>query len=191
MTQVFAINDYTPIKNERYFIDTNVWYWTTYIPGKDMSLINQPQKYQVTDYPAFIQKAIDDGAILCHCPMTFAELAYLIEKTEWEIFKKNKNDEFIDKKEFRKNRESRKAVLKEIDMAWNTINSMSNCIDTNMNMDFVSSSKNILEQSNVDPFDAFYVQLMNKNKIDFVVTDDHDFCSTKHIVVTSNRKAFK
>ncbi|MFK5949697.1 MAG: PIN domain-containing protein [Methylococcales bacterium] len=191
MTQVFDLTDYKPIPNENYFVDTNVWYWTTYLSSKEMSSHNKTQDYQMEDYPSFIEKALNDGASLCHCAMTFTELANIIEHTEYELYKLKSGKEYFSKKEFRKDIDARTQVLKEIDTAWSTINSMSKCIDVNLNSDFVDKSKIIMDEGNVDPFDAFYVQIMRDNKIDFIVTDDHDFCSTNQIIVTSNKKALR
>lgn len=192
MSQILALASHQPIKGERYFIDTNVWFWATYVASKTIALPQHPERYQLEDYPRFLEEALDNGAKLCHCPLTLAELANIIEKTEWDIYKKHINDAFLDKKAFRKIPTERKNVLNEIQVAWDTINGMSTCIDVALNSKFATQSCTILAEGSVDAFDAFFVQTMRNHNIDYVVSDDYDF-STIHqqILITANRKATK
>jgi predicted nucleic acid-binding protein len=190
MPQIFDLNNSPAIKGEKYFIDTNVWYWTTYISSKIMGVPNQPAAYQIKDYPRFLERAIEDGAVLCHCPMTFSELANIIENTELCIYQNENNKQGFPKKEFRNIPDERAKVLKEIDIAWTTINSMSTCIDANLCLDFISGAQGVMSEGCLDPFDALYVQVMRRNNIDYIVTDDHDFCSiNQQMIFTSNKKS--
>lgn len=192
MSQILDLNLHQPIKGERYFVDTNVWFWFTYVSSKRVVLPQHPEPYQLVDYPNFIQKALDDGAILCHCPLTLAELANVIEKTELDIYKKNIKNDFFEKKEFRRIVNERKSVLNEIQVAWNSINTMSTCIDIKLDLKFVDRCRDILGEGTVDSFDAFFIQTMRDQQIDYVVTDDHDFSTVqKQILITANRKAIK
>lgn len=194
MTQVINLNDDKPYKGERYFVDTNVWFWTTYLGSKLMMLPNKdkPEDYQMNDYPSYLQEVLTSGAELCHCPLTLTELANIIENTELKIYKKSINNEYFEKKEYRKITEERKKVLDEIDVAWSAINQMSTCIDVEIDKNFIENTRGILNEGRVDPFDSIFIQLMRNNKIDHVITDDHDFCTVNNqIVVTSNKKALK
>ncbi|MGJ0514455.1 MAG: PIN domain-containing protein [Methylomicrobium sp.] len=192
MSQILDLNSHQPIKGERYFIDTNVWFWATYVASKSIVLPQQPDQYQLNDYPKFLQRALDDGASLCHCPLTLAELANVIEKTELDIYRQRIGNNYYEKKEFRRIESERKAVLNEIEVAWSSINAMSKCIDIKLDLKFVELGRNILGEGTVDPFDAFFIQIMRDHYIDYVVTDDRDFTTIqKQILITANPKAIK
>lgn len=192
MTQILEIPSYRPIKGERYFVDSNVWFWTTYVASKNIVLPQHPEQYQLANYPAFLQRALDDGAKLCHCPLTMAELANIIENTELDIYRKNIGNPYFEKKEFRRIPEERETVLQEIQVAWDSINAMSECIDIKLDKVFVAKGSQLLREGRVDPYDAFFIQTMRMHQIDYVVTDDHDFTTIqKLILITANRKALK
>jgi predicted nucleic acid-binding protein len=192
MAQVVDLNSTKPIKGEKYFIDTNVWFWTTYVASKDMSIPNAPEDYQINDYSRFLERLISDGAELCHSALTLTEIANIVEKKELEIYKNNENLEVFDKKTFRKNKELRDTVIEEIKIAWSTINSMSTCLPVNLDSDFAENTISVLEEGVLDAYDSFFVQVMKNCNIDCLVTDDDDFCSINNqIVITANKKAIK
>ncbi|MEK6662695.1 MAG: PIN domain-containing protein [Pseudomonadota bacterium] len=192
MPQTLDLNKHSPIKDELYFVDSNVWFWTTYVTSKHMALPQPPQEYQTSTYPAFLEKILNEGAKLCHCPLTLAELANVIENTELDFYREAINNIHFEKKAFRQKKDARQTVLKEIEVAWETMNSMSKCLDIKLDLTFSENSRKIMAEGTVDPFDAFFIQVMRDNKIDYVVTDDRDFCTVnKQIVITANRKALK
>lgn len=192
MPQIFDINSHRPIKGERYFVDTNVWFWTTYVASKGVVLPQHPEQYQLSEYPAFLERALNDGATLCHCPLTLAELANVIEKTELDLYRRSIKNDYFEKKEFRRITQKRKNVLDEIQVAWNSINAMSKCIDIKLDENFVAQGTKIMWEGTVDSFDAFFIQIMRDHKIDYVITDDHDFSTIKkQILITANKKAIK
>lgn len=190
--QVLDLSSNAAIRNEQYFVDTNVWYWMTYAASKDMDLLNKPTEIQARCYPQYIERAISDGAILCHCPLTFSELANIIENAELQIYREMTGNQHFEKKQFRRIDAEREKVLNEIQIAWVSVNSMSTCLGINLNSNFVENAEALMCDHLLDPFDAYYVQLMRDNQIDYMVTDDHDFCTVNNqIIVTSNPKALK
>jgi len=192
MAQVIDLNATKPIRGEKYFVDTNVWFWTTYVASKDMSIPNAPEDYQVNDYSQFLERIISDGAELCHSVLTLSEIANIVEKKELEIYKRNENLDVFDKKSFRKITEQRNTVIEEVKMAWSVINSMSTCIPVNLDLDFAKSTISVIEEGVLDSYDSFFVQVMRNCNIDCLITDDDDFCSIDHqIVITANKKAIK
>jgi len=192
MSQTFCISSYKPRKGEKFFVDTNVWFWTTYAASKTFEMTRKPEHYQLSDYPAFLQRALNDGVSLCHCPLTLAELANTIENTELDIYRKNIGKPYFEKKEFRRIVEKRKAVLDEIEIAWKTICAMSTCIDVKLDNTFVEQGKALLNEGLIDPLDAYFIQTMRQHKIDYVVTDDHDFSTIRQLMLlTANQKALK
>lgn len=192
MTQIFDINSYNPIKGERYFVDTNVWFWASYIGSKSMPREKQPDEYQLASYPSFLERAVNNEAILCHSPLTFSELANIIENTELDLYRLKTGEKHFEKKVFRKISSERKNVLNEIDVAWKAVSSMSLCLHSTLDNQFVIKSYATLCEGVVDPFDAFFIQTMRANNIDYVITDDQDYCSiSNHMMVTANSKALK
>ncbi|PHS72914.1 MAG: hypothetical protein COB22_03230 [Cycloclasticus sp.] len=191
MAQIIDLNSDEPKNNERYFVDTNVWFWLTYASSQIFKMNNTPQDYQMKDYPAYIEKALSNGSVLCHCPLTFTEISNVIEDAEHKKYIADSGKPCT-KKEFRSLQEERIKVLNEIKIAWDTIESMSACLSMHLDSEFTSKAKCIMDKSNLDPFDAFFSQIMVDEAIDYIVTDDYDFCtSQEHIVVTANKKSVK
>jgi len=176
-----------PQEGESYFVDTNVWFWMTYVSSKDMSIPNNPEEYQVRDYSNFIEKALGVRAKLYHCALTLAELTNIIENTEWKLYKQYNKD--ISRKRFRSIRQERKAVVKEVDIAWGAINSISKCLNVNLDSRFTMESHKIYTGSLLDSYDSFFAQFMNENGIQNIITDDSDFktLSGKNIFTSNPR----
>lgn len=177
MSNILNINTARPNHTDKYFVDTNVWFWSTYCASKEINTSHKPRRYQVEKYPQFIEKALDVGAKLFHCPLVFSELANIIEKTEYEIFlsEESKN---ISRKKFRAIQEKRKNVIQEIKIAWKTVESLSTCLDINLSRSIVPSALSCLEAAPLDPYDAFYLQVMSAEGITKLITDDRDFRTT-------------
>ncbi len=187
MTSVFGLNKSTPTHKDKFFVDTNVWFWFTYCASKEMAGLGV-KRYQLYDYPEFIEKILDAGGKLYHCPLVYSELANVIEKTEYRIYVTENNDPDVSMKKFRKNKERRERFLKELDQAWKTVGAISNCIDVKLNSALVSHAGRVLSESVLDPYDAFYFNIMNLAGIENMITDDRDFTSVDVVgLYTANR----
>ena len=77
---VVDIQTDTPKKDDKFFIDTNVWFWMTYTQAS-----NSARHYQITNYPSYVNSILDAGGSVYQNGLSFAELAHLIEKTELDI----------------------------------------------------------------------------------------------------------
>lgn len=174
--KVQRIGNATPVRTDKYFVDTNVWFWFTYCASKSISTEVSPRRYQLEQYPEFIEKVLDSGANLYHSPLAFSELANVIEKTEFNIHKLNYGD--LPLKDFRGKDDLRKKVVNEIRVAWRTVNSVSECLALELNRDRMLGALKIMDESTLDPYDAIYVQQMMSENIVKVVTDDKDFVSS-------------
>lgn len=178
MTDVYKISDVSPNRKDRYFVDTNVWFWFTYCSSREIYGDYKPQRYQVDKYPQFVEKVLDEGAKLYHCPLVFSELANIIEKTEHEIYNLESSSKKISRKEFRAIPAERKKFVEELRQAWRVVSSVSNCIKVNLDEDIVNSTSSVLEESSLDAYDAFYFNIMKREGIDRIITDDRDFATT-------------
>jgi len=177
MTDVFKIDKATPTHHDKYFVDTNVWFWFTYCASKEMIGLGA-KRYQLYKYPEFIEKVLDSGARLYHCPLVYSELANVIEKAEYRIYLSENQDIDVSRKEFRQIPERRANFLKELKHAWKSVEGISNCIDVKLNSALVSRAGEVLGESVLDPYDAFYFNIMKIAGIDNIVTDDQDFLSS-------------
>jgi predicted nucleic acid-binding protein len=173
MNKVHRIRTTRPNHKDRYFVDTNVWFWFTYCASNDV----EAQYYQLKYYPSFIESILNEGAKLFHSPLIFAELANIIENAELKIFNNGTKGKTLTKKEFREMPDQRARVLSELNSAWETIGSLSTSIDMHLGNEFISASKAILSSSTIDPYDTFYLFAMKSASISKLITDDRDFMS--------------
>ncbi|WP_221293292.1 type II toxin-antitoxin system VapC family toxin [Stutzerimonas stutzeri] len=175
MSKIISITTSKPAHTDKYFVDTNVWFWFTYCASREINTAHKPRRYQVERYPEFIERALDAGAKLFHCPLVFSELANVIERTEYDIFKAGGSNLCVSRKKFRAIEGEREKVIKEIKMAWTTVNSISTCLDIRLNKQIVTPAMTCLESAPLDAYDAFYLQVMSSEGITKLITDDRDF----------------
>jgi predicted nucleic acid-binding protein len=176
------IKQVTSEKDASYFVDTNVWYWCTYAASKSF-LAKTPQKYQVDYYPSFVENALENNSTLYCSPLTLVELANLIERSEWEIYKAYTQDSTINLKAFRKKPTERKAVLNEIKIAWQSVKELATELPFNIDSETSDTFIQSLSSYKVDGYDALFHQIMNENEIGNIITDDKDFRSIDDIDV--------
>lgn len=175
MSELINISASRPAGTDKYFVDTNVWFWFTYCASKEINTANKPRRYQLEKYPEFIEKVLDAGAKLFHCPLAFSELANVIERTEYDIFKASGAGNNLSRKTFRSMQREREKVINEIKIAWRTVNSLSTCLDIRLGKDVVTSALTCLESAPLDAYDALYLQIMSSEGITKLITDDRDF----------------
>ncbi|OZY39223.1 hypothetical protein CJF43_24095 [Pseudomonas fragi] len=175
MSNIFNIQGSRPLHTDKYFVDTNVWFWFTYCASKEINTPSRPRRYQVEKYPEFIEKALDAGAKLFHCPLVFSELANVIERTEYDIYASGGNNQNVSRKGFRKLEAERSKVIQEIKIAWSTVNSVSTCLNINLSQKIIPPALAYLESAPLDSYDAFYLQVMSSEGITKLITDDRDF----------------
>lgn len=189
---IFDITTTEPKSDDVFFVDTNVWYWLTYASSKTFLNKDQaPSEYQTTLYPDFIQKALNVSAKLYYSPLSLAELANTIENIEFGIFEMfNINDgKRIHRKQFRKIAKERKGVVQEVEAAWDTIASLANSLDCELTEKLSEASMEIFKSSNLDPYDAFFIEIMRTNNLTKIITDDADFGSTTGLqIFTANSR---
>lgn len=97
---------------ELFALDTNVLYWTHYSQASVPLLKALP--YQVTKYPNFIDKLLDNGNMLITTVLNISELNHVVENSEWRIYKAV-NRINIKKKDFRKLSNEREYYKKEME----------------------------------------------------------------------------
>lgn len=116
--EVVDITADTPKAEDAFLVDTNVWYWMTY-PNATSHILNQ-----VSDYPGYLNSALNASAKIFHSGLTLAELSHIIEKTEREIYKRNICDS-VKPKEFCHNLSGQRGrVVSEVQAAWAQVASL-------------------------------------------------------------------
>jgi predicted nucleic acid-binding protein len=165
-----------PEKGDIFFVDTNVWYWTTYAASKQF-FTKAPKDYQIELYPNFIEKALTNEASLYYSPLTLIELTSLIERSEFEVFKAFEGDPNYPLKRFRNNDKQRRAVLEELRTAWGQIQAMAEELPATIEAGLSDTLISMIESNRIDGYDALYIKFMQDNQIPNIITDDKDFRS--------------
>lgn len=186
MATITRIVKHLPKGNSRYFVDSNVWFWFTYASANEMFGENAPRRYQTEHYPNFIQKVLDEGARLFHSPLNLAELASIIERTEYNLFIEETSEPDLKKKEFRRLEDRRRRVVEQIHTAWKTIEQCSECLDINLNSKLANNALDTLANTQLDPYDAYYIDCMQQYEIENIITDDSDFLTAEVNIFTAN-----
>lgn len=171
----------TPRENEIFFVDTNVWYWTTYSKASLYSLSNP---YQTSNYPAYVNRALNIGAKLKYSGLNILELTHVIERSECEISGTGANF-----KEFRHNYAAqRAAVCAEINSCFLQVKSIGNYFDVDLSETEISHVISRFNNFEVDGYDCMIAANLLRKGVDKIVTDDGDFASVPGVTVfTANR----
>lgn len=187
VAHVVDIQTDKPKVDDRFFIDTNVWFWMTYTQAS-----YNANRYQITNYPSYIDSILKTGGRIYQNSLSFAELAHLIEKTELDIFNSNNKThggKEIRGKEFRHSHpQERKKVTNEIEAAWIQVKSLAEPLDITVDELIVATALERIKTQMVDGYDLFILELMARHNILQIITDDGDFATIPGIkVFTSNK----
>lgn len=122
--QVVDLRNDTPRATDRFFVDTNVWFWTTY-PNIHHAP-NAPEQHRVASYSTYLQKVLRTNAGLSWCGLSLSELAHQIERTEFEIYQQYAAPPTPGSlKEYRHGFPAeRLRVVQEIQTAWQSVETM-------------------------------------------------------------------
>ena len=175
-----------PKTEDAFLVDTNVWYWMTY-PNATPHTPNQR-----SDYPGYLNSALDVSAKIFHSGLTLAELAHIIEKTEREVYARciGSNTE---PKEYRHNLSGqRKHVVSEVKAAWAQVSNLAGLLKITIDTTTTTSALNSFQTEKLDGYDLFILESMKSHGIVQVITDDGDFATVPGIqVFTANRNVIQ
>ena len=176
-----------PRQIDRFFVDTNVWFWLTYSKASQVAT----QKYQTIKYPHYLQAALKVKSALYKCLLSFAELSHVIERSEFNIFCLQETCE-LSPKDFRHNFPTqRKQVIEEIELAWLQVDAftVNNSLSYHVDQKAMDLAKTQIASIGVDIYDVFYVDALTSAGITQVITDDIDFGQFDGITVfTANNR---
>lgn len=180
--EVVDINADSPTATDTFFVDTNVWYWMTYANAATAAFPGQ-----LSDYPAFVNRALGGGSKICCSGLSLAELSHLIEKTEREIYEKSVS--LIRAKEYRHNLPGERArVASEVEAAWGQVKSLSSPLALTVDEKTTDDALDRFRMEKMDGYDLFILETMKNHGVVQIITDDGDFVTVAGIrVFTANR----
>ncbi|MGK7882669.1 MAG: hypothetical protein AB4060_21600 [Crocosphaera sp.] len=185
-SSVVDIRSDTPSSSDIFLVDTNVWYWMTYLRA---SLGNQPPKsYQTNKYPSYISQALSQSSRLTYSGLSLAELAHLIEKTEREIFNQSLSSS-VSTKKYRHNYPSERAnVFTQVQTVWSQVKAIAVPVELTIDESITDAALNRFGTDLLDGYDLFILETMKKEKINNIITDDGDFSTVSGITVFTANK---
>lgn len=186
--EVVDLRSDTPRKDDKFLVDSNVWYWMSYTRAQMGG--RAPRPYQTQDYPQFVNAALQAQSTLFRCGLSFSEIAHQIERNERDIFSKTQPQP-LKPKHFRHNYPvGRSNVVKEIEVAWSQVEQYTDSVDIVIDDNIVKSALSRIKTQMLDGYDLFMVEAMNQQSITQIITDDSDFVTVPGITVfTANRTA--
>lgn len=188
--QIVDIRADTSKDTDCFLVDTNAWYWLFYPRASQTP--SAPQSYQLTDYPAYLKKALVNSAAL-HCyALTFSELAHNIEKAEREIYE-SQTGKKIRPKEFRHDCiNQRRKITALITDAWADVMSASTLLDMELDTAFMQSALSLFPSVGIDGYDLFMAESALKTGVTQIITDDGDYATVPGLTVfTANPRVIQ
>lgn len=181
---IIDIKTDTPQQSDIFFVDTNVWFWQTYTNAAFSA-----KPYQITDYPTYINKTQLNGATLTYSGLILAELAHIIEKTEYEIYIQSHARLHI--KDYRHNYPAERAnVVTEVKFAWGRVKKLAVPINLTVDDTTTDAALKRFQTQAVDGYDLLLLEAISKAGVGKVkvITDDMDYSVVPDIqVFTSNK----
>ncbi|GKU81187.1 hypothetical protein [Niallia sp. NCCP-28] len=185
---VVDITDDTPLEDDVFFVDSNVWFWLTY---ERASLGNsKPLPYQVKDYPEYIDAAFLSESKMYRSGLSLSELSHQIEKVEYDIFCATHSLNMPNKKSFRRNYPIERAnVVEQIELAWLQVKQMGIPLESEIiNEQVTDLALNRFQNQLIDGYDIFLMEFIKSSGIVNVISDDGDLASVPGIkLFTANR----
>lgn len=173
-----------PKEGQRFLVDTNVWYWTTYTKASQAT--RRPHEYQQRHYPHYLMRVLDAGGLLLHAATLLLELLSVIEAAEADLYftaNRPTSPELASRKGFRHAfPEQRKVVIDEVAAAWGQIESMSEL--QAMALDGAAMANLVAEMSlqEADAIDALLLRIARAEGVP-LITDDMDLATGEGVVV--------
>jgi len=185
MSNIIDINNYTPLKSDKFFFDANIWMYL-FCP------LGNYQKEQIEKYDSFLKKALQAKSSIFVCSLILSEFFNSYTHLEFNILKEKHSSEYKNfKKDFKPTEIYKKLVNQIVTIVKTKILKLSERVDDgfeNMNLD------DLFSNIEVSDFNDNYYFIMAAAKKFTIVTNDYDFISSKKAVVpvlTANYKLLR
>ncbi|MEH2421336.1 MAG: hypothetical protein V7K48_10540 [Nostoc sp.] len=185
---IIDIKTDNPQQNDIFLVDTNVWFWQTYI---NAGFGTQTSKF--SNYLKYINQALVNGATLTYSGLILAELAHIIEKTEYNIYTKSHG--FLSLKEYRHNYPNeRMNVVAEVQSAWSQVKALAVPVNLTVDDATTDAALNRFQTQAVDGYDLLLLEAISRAGVGKIkiITHDMDYAVVPDIqVFTSNKNVIQ
>lgn len=194
--EVVDIQNDIPRPSDVLLVDTNVWLWQTYgLPPDPDSRRARKAEQKLKIYTRYLSAALSRNVQLKYCGLILAELTHVIEKAEFEIFKRSNNMGSLIPKEYRHNYPNEHALVAGIVWnAWSQVTMLASSADLMVDETLANTAADRFQQIALDGYDLFLLQAIRNTGIKpvQVLTDDMDYASVPGIqLFTSNWQVIK
>lgn len=183
--EVVDIHSDTPQPNDTLFVDTNVWLWQTYgLPPESNPNRARRAEQKLRLYTGYLSSALVCGAELKYCGLILSELAHVIEKTEFDIFKRRNNLPSLQAKEYRHNYlDEHIVVAARVRFAWDQVTMLASSADLMVNARLANTAVSHFQSVALDGYDLFLLEAIRQTGISpvQVLTDDMDYATVPNI----------
>jgi hypothetical protein len=188
---VIDINGDTPCKDDIFLVDTNIWLWYAYANStRDLSI---DRLVEVNTYLDYLTEAASVGSILTYSGLLLAELASVIERNEWKIFKRTNYK--LELKEYRHNLPIERAnVVRLVESGWNAVKDLAAPVDITVNDATTDAALKRFQSQTLDGYDLLHLEAISQAGTGQVkvMTDDCDYCTAPDIqLFTLNSNAIE
>lgn len=194
---IIDINTDSPRQEDIFFVDTNVWFWQTYTNAAFSA-----KRFNSSVYTQYIQQALINEATLTYSGLVLAELAHVIEKTEYEIYiqshRLGRNS--LSLKEYRHNYlNERQRVVTEVQLSWSQVKALAVPVELTVDDKTTDAALNRFQTQAVDGYDLLLLESISKAEAGKVKVITHDmdyavvpgiqvFTSNNHVIQTAKRQ---
>lgn len=192
--QVVDLRTDQPLATDRFYVDTNVWFWITY-PNVQFAA-GAPHESRVAAFGGYCQSVLKAGGTLYWCGLSFSELAHGIEGTEFKAYVAGGcSPAFANLKEYRHGHvDERKRVVETIETAWEGVTQLAQPLPNAVVVDgaLVDAAIRAMPKLALDGYDYFPLKALHDAKITNVISGDGDFCTAPGITLfTDNRNVLQ
>jgi hypothetical protein len=188
--QVVDLRTDQPLAADRFYVDTNVWFWVAY-PNVQFAS-GAPHESRVAAYSGYCQAVLKAGGTLHWCGLSFSELAHGIEGTEFKAYKEGGcAPGFANLKEYRHGHAAeRKRVAEAIETAWQSVAQLAQPLPAATVIDkaMVDAALKALPKLALDGYDYFPLKALHDSKVTQVISGDGDFCTVPGITLFTDNK---
>jgi hypothetical protein len=188
--EVIDVRTDMPQPGDIFFVDTNVWFWQTYT---NASISNPNALTKIGEYSAYLSAALTNGAALTYSGLSLAELAHIIERNEFDIYKQSHRS--IKAKEYRHNFPAERAkVVAEVKSAWSQVEAIAVPVDLTIDEATTNAALTRFQTQALDGYDLLMLEGISRAGAGLVkiITDDMDYAVVPGIqVFTSNNSVIQ
>jgi predicted nucleic acid-binding protein len=168
-----------PRQSDLFLVDTNAWIWQTYpnvsaVPKQPAQVARVGQK--ISEYSSYIQAARNVGATLAYSGLILAELAHVIEKSEFEIYRRNTGPGNLTFKEYRHNLASERLnVVSLVELSWAQVEAIASPINLLVDETVTQAALRRFQSEALDGYDLLIIEAAEHEGVTQFVTDDMDY----------------